>query len=323
MKESRFINTILYKDAKLYLNEKDHIYNDEGDLEYISATQLIQYYFEEFDTIGIAKSCAKVGRNPFHPKYDKYRGMSIEALINLWNKDKVDGLDKGNRKHNYFEDAIKRANNYRRIEGKYINDRLHTIFDIIDNPKVGQLNLDYFIKTGIDKRYPEIYDFILKVVSKGYRIYAEVGVHVKEYLLSGLIDVLFLNPPYFVILDWKTNKALLRWESGYYEKDGNRRLTEKYIKTNKYLRYPISHLQASDGNKYSIQVSEYAYMLEYYGLQCKKIVLAHIRDDEVTGKENVEWYDMPYLKDDVGALIQHFNKAMNRVPYQRKILSVV
>ena len=50
------------------------------------------------------------------------------------------------------------------------------------------------------------------MVSMGFEIYAEIGVYHPEYLISGLVDILFVKGDEFFILDWKTNKAPIRFE---------------------------------------------------------------------------------------------------------------
>ena len=52
----------------------------------------------------------------------------------------------------------------------------------------------------------------------GFEIYAEIGVYHPEYLISGLVDILFVKGDEFFILDWKTNKAPIRFEGGYWTK---------------------------------------------------------------------------------------------------------
>ena len=113
---------------------------------------------------------------------------------------------------------IKTCNGYKLNANGFINDRIYTIDDIIGSHKYGKLNLEYFVKTGIREKYPDIFSLIAALVTKGYHIYAEIGVYDSQNLVSGLIDILLIRNKEFIILDWKTNKAPIRFESGYYDK---------------------------------------------------------------------------------------------------------
>jgi len=99
------------------------------------------------------------------------------------------------------------------------------------------------------------------------QILAEIGVYHPEYLISGLVDILFVKGDEFFILDWKTNKAPIRFEGGYWAKkaDGTIDL-DKYIITNETMLFPINHLQDSTGIHYSLQLSMYDYLIEQWGI---------------------------------------------------------
>ena len=75
----------------------------------------------------------------------------------------------------------------------FIDGRIYTIDDIIRTHNYGRLDLDYFRVVGIADRYPQIYSFISEMVSMGFEIYAEIGVYHPEYLISGLVDILFVK----------------------------------------------------------------------------------------------------------------------------------
>lgn len=288
---------------KIYFDEKLHRYTDEYGNVFTSVTTVIGKYVEEFDTEKMAEICEKIGKNPSHPKYLKYRNKTKRQLIKEWASITREALDKGNRRHNYLEDAIKSSNNYKRVKGKFINDRIFTIPDIIKNPLVGVVTLDKLKELGLDSRYPIIFNIIESFVNDGWKLYAEIGVYNLDYLVSGLIDLLLVKDNDFFIIDWKTNKAPIKFDSGYFEKDVNGNLTDKFIIDGKVLKYPLNHIPASTGHKYSLQLSGYAHLTELFGLNYVGTILCHIRD--IDNKEVVELVKMKYLKNEIKSLFEH------------------
>lgn len=305
---------ILPKGRSIYFNEEAHKYTDDLGNNYISVTTLIGKYTVDFKKEKIAEACERIGRNPKHPKYLKYRNKTKKQILWEWEQETIKACDKGTKKHDYLEWAIKNSNGYKLNAGGFINDRIYTIDDIVENCKYGKVSINEFIKSGIDKKYPKIYALIAGMVNAGYKVYAEIGVYDSDNLISGLIDILMIKNREFVILDWKTNKAPIRFESGYYEKnlDGTLNLNN-FVYKQEYLQEPLAHLEDSIGNHYALQTSMYARLVEKWGLTCKGIILCHIRtlekeyDDEGNEIDVVEPYDMPYLKNDVEALINDYS----------------
>jgi len=147
---------------------------------------------------------------------------------------------------------------------------------------------------------------------QGFTLYAEKRVYNPILGLAGMIDVFLAKGKHFIILDWKTNKDLLRFESGYYKKawkdvNGVRRKvrTEHWIKNENRLLYPIGHLDECKGSVYSMQLSLYAFLCECWGMVQLDLQLCHIRRNE-----DVEFsplfYQIPYLKEEVKNMLVDF-----------------
>ena len=146
-------------------------------------------------------------------KYTEYKAEITNKLVEAYRaseQETIKACDKGTKKHNYLETAIKTCSGYKLNANGFINDRIYTIDDIVGSHKYGKLNLEYFVKTGIREKYPDIFSLIAALVMKGYHIYAEIGVYDSQNLVSGLIDILLIRDKEFIILDWKTNKAPIR-----------------------------------------------------------------------------------------------------------------
>lgn len=301
---------------KIYFDESLHKYTDEYSNTFTSVTTVIGKYTEKFDSENVARICERIGKNPNHPKYNKYKGKTAKQLLNEWNNITQEALDKGNKKHNYLEEVIKKSNNYKRVEGKFINDRIFTIPDIIDNPLVGQITTETLWELELDTKYPIIFELICGFVNDGWKLYSEIGVYNVNHLISGLIDLLLVKDNSFVIMDWKTNKSDITYKSGYFEKDDKGNITDKFIEDNKTLLFPLNYMPASVGHKYSLQLSSYASLVEKFGLKCKGIILCHIqeKDDE----EIVTPLSIKYYKSDVELMFNH-HTSKNRVLHQSKL----
>lgn len=272
----------------IYFDERLHKYTDALDNIYTSVTTVIPKYGEEFPTDDVAIACERIGRNPAHPKHAKYKGMTAEMIKLKWLNTSTIALANGNVKHDYLEDTFKKATHYRTIEGTdLIQDRLYTIEDIANNT-FGEIEIEWFASSGISFRYPIIYNAILTLHNAGFKFYAEVGVYNTELLVSGKIDLIAVKDNQFIIVDWKTNKDNIRYESGYYEKDINDKPTNNFIHTNKYMKYPIHFLDDSIGNHYNLQVSGYAWLLEQFGFINLGNIIYQIRETENGFVEKVD-----------------------------------
>ena len=262
--------------------------------------------------------------------------MSPSQILAKWELAKVKGCDIGNKKHDYLETSVKESSGFYDIFGSKIKctsnsnvATLYTIEDVLNNPDSGQLDLDYFISTGVKERYPKIFGILKAFVNSGWKVYSEVAVFHNGFLISGLIDILLITQDSFVILDWKTNKDDVRFESGYWEKDNND-ITTTYKATDDYFKYPLHTLPLSTGNKYALQLSLYAFLVEHFKLYHVENILCHIRHDAYTltdkdvidnpdwlGKNKVDVMNMPYFKQAIQDMV--YNYADDRSGQQGRI----
>lgn len=290
----------------IYFDERLHKYTDDRGNTYTSVTTIIPKYGESFPADDVALACERIGRNPLHPKYPKYKGLSAEEIKAKWALTSIEALDKGNVKHNYLEDIIKRATGYRTVEGTdLILDRLFTIDDVIDNT-IGELNIEWFSYIGIASRYPQIYSAILTLHNAGFKFYAEVGVYHIDWLISGKIDLIAIKDRDFIIIDWKTNKDDIRYESGYFEKDLEGKTTTNFIYTNKYMKFPLHFLSDSTGNHYNLQVSGYAWLLEQFGFTNLGNIIYQIREKDNGVVEYVNKLSLQDYREHSKSMFNHY-----------------
>ena len=99
--------TTRIKGRNIYFDEELHRYTDDLDNVYTSTTTLIGKYHEDFNTDMMAEICEKIGKNPRHPKYLKYKGKTKKQLLYEWKAETERACNQGTVKHNFLETAVK------------------------------------------------------------------------------------------------------------------------------------------------------------------------------------------------------------------------
>lgn len=310
----------------IYFNEDAHRYTDDFGNIYLSTTTFIGGYEPKEDWIEMARRCAGKGR---------YKDMTQTQVLKLWKKDTKDACDKGNVEHNYLETNVKNAIGYNLVSSRYNNERLYTLDSIDEDSNLGILDEEVLITSGFAAERPRIFNFIQALGKMGYKMYPELGVYSYEHLLSGLVDLPLINTQTrrFIIVDWKTNKhdlipngiEELKYCSGYFKKDDNGKATTNYIETKKYFDEPLSHLQCSSWNKYSLQLSQYAHFIELHDYKCEGLILFHIRDSkydffdkevkdrpELIDTKRTDIHKMDFYKNEIVAMFNHRSKNLKR-----------
>lgn len=272
----------IYNDVRLYFDEPKHKYTDSLGNEYISTTTVLHEYKPKFEKDYWLKRKAKELK------------ISEKRLESQWNIITKEACDRGTKTHNGLEDGIKSTSMfYKAVKHIPRNDNsMTTISDInIIDQYIKPIVLDDFIKF-TENKYPKVYEVFDYYINKGYKIYSEVGAFIPEFLISGTIDVLIVREDQFVIGDWKTNRGGLKFESGYYKKDKTQKpeqTTNVWVDKRDVLLPPVNHLPDCNGSIYNLQLSVYAFMVEYVlGIPNAGLWLCHIDHDFVLNE-----YGMP------------------------------
>lgn len=310
-----------YTNDFLYFDEGPHKYTDTLGNEYLSVTTLIGQYYPKFD----AKYWAH--------KKARELGISESQVRKDWEQIKDEACERGTETHAGLENGIKGASKFKdaiQYLTQVANGRQITVADI-PYMRAKPLDVEQF-KEATDNKYPEIYRVFEYYTDKGYTIYSEIGAYLIDYLVSGTIDVLCVRSDNFVILDWKTNREGLKFESGYYKKDKSsvpNQLTDVWIPKDQRMLPPLAQLPDCNGFHYTMQLSLYAYMTEYIlGIPCVGLGLCHIGSSWIlnkygqplrtatgyhvdpNGKETVKWYRIAYLKTLAKALLDDRRKKL-------------
>lgn len=289
------------RQTKISFDPVPHKYYDDNGIVYTSVTTLIGRYENPFNhkywsmyvalrdsgykvrpdgkkckTIyvdGIPRSLDSLYTNPIN----SYLVTSVTAK---WKKLTEIACARGNEIHDGLEADINKSKG---------DDEGKTNSFIIPNRSLSDEVLKMRTKhdldvTGLEERYPSIYKVLLRYINQGCILYAEKRIYSTAYQIAGMIDVLIVKGKQFMILDWKTNKAIMMFESGYFKKEkiGNEYVkTDKFITTNDTLKYPLNNIADCKGMKYTLQLSLYARIMVAWGytLVPNGLVICHIRPD--------------------------------------------
>jgi len=315
------LRDIRYNDIRLIFQEDGHKYHDTNGFPYTSTTTILGDYKPKFD------------RSYWLRKKSKELGISEKELSKQWDTITDEALDRGNNTHNNLEDGIKLSSMFKQAVKYMIKDNgeMITIADIPNiNMNIKELDIKEF-KDITENKYPEIYAVFEYYILNGYKIYAEIGAFLIDYLISGTIDVLCIREDRFVIGDWKTNRGGLKFEAGYYKKDKSKKPaqeTDIWVPKNESLLPPLSNLPNCNGIIYSLQLSLYAIYVEIVlGIPCAGLWLCHIDSDFILNeygrpkrfpdglyhinenpKEKCNLHKIQYLRNDVIRILQDRKK---------------
>ena len=313
-----------YNDVKLIFKEDGHKYNDTNGNDYISTTTILHSLAPAFD------------KKYWLKKKAKELGISEKRLEKQWQDITDEACNRGTKTHNGLEDGIKTSSMFKSAVKYMIRDNgeMITIADLPNiNLNVKQLDIKEFIDA-TENKYPQVYDIFHYYTNAGYKIYAEIGAFLMDFLISGTIDVLCIRDDKFVIGDWKTNRGGLKFEAGYYKKDKTQKpnqLTNDWVTKKEFLLPPVNHLPNCNGSIYNLQLSMYAFMVEsILGIPNAGLWLCHIDSDFVLNEygmpkrfpdglyhvkknpvEKTTVYKMKYLKEEIIRILADRRKVVN------------
>lgn len=304
-----------YDDVFLFFEEKAHKYTDTLGNNYVSVTTFIHNYVPKFD------------KSYWLHKKSKELGISEKELERRWQSITEEACSRGTVTHNGIEDAIKEVSMFKNAIQYLNNVESGRVISVADIPNFHAKPLDIeAFKKATNYKYDEIYRVFDYYTQYGYTIYSEICTFLIDYLLSGTIDVLCIRDTDFVILDWKTNRDGLQFENGYFKKDKTTtpaQRTNIWVKGDKTMLPPLSHMPDCNGSHYTMQLSLYAVMVEkILGIPCTGLGLCHIgspfiknkygmplrtADDKYpideNGTETVQWHRINYRRNETISLL--------------------
>ena len=249
------------------------------------------------------------------PEFEQIRTVYYE-ILNTWKSKAKEATDAGHEEHNYLEDCIDDL--YRGKDQLQIGDIAINRDFKYKVTTIQELDVSPFKST-----HPSIYLMLADAIGAGYTLYAEKRLYSVDHLLCGTSDLVMERNGDCYIVDWKTNKDKLHFESGYYKKvwntDKTKKIKGEWVKSYKptYMQYPVSHIESSKGTGYQLQLSIYGRLCEYWGLNCLGLILVHIQrmvdenDEPILDERQKQkyhtpvFYQLPILRTEVDNILNH------------------
>ena len=305
-----------YEHVRLVFEPEAHKYNDTFGNDYISTTTILGKYKPAFD------------RSYWLKKKSKELGVSQKVLANQWQTITDEACARGSVTHDAIENGVRGASMFKSAV-RHLNATRGEMITVADIPNIHMnvrpLCLQDF-KEATENKYEDIYKVFQYYIDRDYKIYAELGTFLIDYLVSGMIDILIVREDQFVIGDWKTNRGGLKFESGYYKKDKKQspaQHTNEWVSKKEFLNPPLGHLMNCNGMLYNLQLSFYAKQVELIlGIPNAGLWLCHIDSDFVLNEygqpkrfpdglyhikdnpvETTTFHKMTYLKKEVETIL--------------------
>jgi hypothetical protein len=288
---------------KIHFKEEGHVYWEESTNEkYISVTQLKGRYIPPFPREYMSKY--KAIERLAGDKYDR-RFKTFKLHISEYGKDK--GMERFIKTNPFFtekqilgmQEIILLEWDQKAEEGKKNGSEWHDKQElkakvqqrVFEGTNVLKLSDYYMYNTDEPRLSSDLPD----------GVYVELLMALHPYKIAGKCDRLYIESAYDErgypvrdstgrqiryadIDDWKTDKKI--------EMEHPMRGEWK-----QYMLYPLEHLEHCNFNGYSLQLSLYMYMCEYYGFTPRKLGITHVR-------EEVNWHKVPYMKKEIEQILR-------------------
>lgn len=308
----------------------EHKYTDERGRVYTSVTTLIGKYKPVFDkkywsmytalrdsgyklrpspetqiiTVnGIPRTLESLYTNPV-------ASNKVTEIVQKWEHLTNIACERGNEIHDYLEDTI----NESKGDVDATTNEVITPLSAFQGKLVILKTKHDLDTTNLQVTYPTIYTRLLMYINMGCTLYAEKRIYSTTYQIAGMIDVLAVKGKHFAIVDWKTNKDLMMFRSGYFKKkqvNGIYVKTEEFIDKKSYLHFPLNNIEQCKGMEYTCQLSLYAYLMELWGyiLVDGGLEIFHIRPGLAPKLIKVR-----YLKNEIHNLLEHHKSGKKTKP---------
>lgn len=261
----------------------------EDKTKWVSVTTLLGALKQPFDSLAIATKCSQNQK-----KTNKWKGMSIQDIQQAWKNEADRACNLGNWYHDQREQDIIGCQTIVRHD--------------VELPVIKPL-LD-----GNGKKLAPLQKLI-------NGIYPEHMVYLKSAGICGQSDLVEVVNDTVHITDYKTNKKIdkasfVNWEG-----------------VSKKMLGPVAHLDDCNLNHYNLQLSIYMYIILKHNPNLKpgKLIIHHIsfHEKEETDEfgypitelsaegepmiRDIEVYEMPYLKNEVIALLKWYENNKDKV----------
>lgn len=240
-------------------DEKEHRYHRNG-IEYTPVSNVLKIFEPKFDRATISRGVAKS------------RGVSVETVLQEWDKTRDDAAGYGTNIHDDLEFAWKNG------------------------------------KPRDKKLIPTFYQ-VQDLVQPYTRVYPEKRLYLDHAKIAGTADLpteraRIKGLQIIDVFDYKTNvsKGVTLYKS-YLDKYGN----WKHSTSKNHFLHPLDHLEASLYNKYALQLSLYAYFIEFN----YKAIIGRLGIIYIDLSHRPYIMPVPYMKREVEQMIDVFKSLKN------------
>ena len=269
----------IQKEVKL--EKESHVYTDSRGVVYESVTRVIKCFTQEFEAEKISYHVAAkrdkesmaeaikrgVSQVTVLNGYPKYnRGITREDVLLEWKENSREACDMGTLVHDGAEKFLL-----------------------------------YGIKSG--NEYDRYYEWLRKHVSWYKKIYPECVLYSKKYGIAGTSDLVCsrtgVGGGIVDIKDYKTNDIS-------FNSIGEDFYTKQRKHYNRYMKDPLGHLEECDYNKYALQLSIYAYMLEEeFGYKIGNLEVVNMKWKSIVKPST---FPITYMKEEVKLILDYWKK---------------
>lgn len=231
-------------ESPVYLEPIEHKYiHRKSGVKYGSVTQMIETIVPPFDEEAVAEA---ITHQSDKIKQERYIGLSKQQILDFWQMLNDEANTYGTRVHDIVETYLK-ANKW------------------------------WFPEDTLEQKVVQGYGTLK--IEEGIAMHPERIMFSEEYELAGMSDLIVdIDPVYFDVGDWKTNRIFNFYNPYGYET----------------LMKPFDHLQNCQWSVYTIQLSVYAlmYEMEFPKRRCRHIWVGYW--DKIT--ETFSKIPIMYLK---------------------------
>ena len=262
----------------IMFKSNNHTYSS-GNKSYTSVTTKIGQYQQPFDTKywTLYKAVEANGLKV-------YRNMSISKLKAMYKSIKNPKYTPAYFKLKWEKEAKK---------GQDRGSLVHLVSEqrLYNKESLEDFNFDLDIKNLAVKAINQACRFVENNKNL-IPVKTELIVGDEKAKVAGQCDALLydISSGEYVLLDWKTDKKLL--------------------KTNPFQSFkpPLNHLDDCEYNKYSLQLSMYKYFLEENAdIEIAKSIIVHVNEDN----KDYTIHTLPYLKKEIKEILYGNNKRRN------------
>jgi hypothetical protein len=253
-------------------DDAKHRYSYNG-VRYLSATQLVEHFTNKFDTEErIVYMSERYGETPEYWR-KKWKDNNTVSLI------RGDGIHSAREEYLYGAGVDVSSGRVLQVRNRNLWPANYPYAQLPDGtyPELKLWRHDVMIAGRADK-------VIFTTATPG-----TILARIKPGTRNRVAD----------LEDYKTNKKIRK----YSHQDA---MTKQYL----MMTGPLSYLMDCEISHYSLQLSIYQYMLEYHGFTPGHRRIIHYQHEiEGLGIPKPVTIDLPYLRDEVIAMIAHINQA--------------